>query len=72
MSRSYRVKGSKRLRHRMANGRFRETTLKDFGFTDADLMDGSMQKCAACHNGQRPILRKWTCHQCGHENGAMA
>lgn len=56
----------------MANGRFRETTLKDFGFTDADLMDGSMQKCAACHNGQRPILRKWTCHQCGHENGAMA
>ena len=69
MSRSYRLKGSKKLRHRMADGRFRQTTLRDFGFTDADMSDGSTLRCSACSNGQRAILKKWVCHQCGHENG---
>jgi cytochrome c peroxidase len=68
MSRSYKSK-YKKIIHRAGDGKFRQTTLRDFGFSDRDISDGSTLRCAACHNGQRAILKQWVCHQCGHENG---
>jgi len=68
MSRSYKAK-NKRITQRSGDGKFRQTTLRDFGFKDSDLSDGSAQVCKSCHHAQRAILRVWLCHHCGHENG---
>ena len=56
-------------RFRKPNGQFRRGTLRDFGFKDSDINDGSLRRCEKCKKESRPILiRGWVC-ECGHKQG---
>lgn len=57
----------KRAQLRKANGQFRKTTLRDFGFIDSDFSNGDLKKCEKCGEKSRPILKQWKC-ACGHKN----
>lgn len=52
---------------RRANGTFRRGTLRDLGFADSEISDGSLKTCEKCNKQSRPILvNGWIC-ECGHK-----
>lgn len=52
-----------RLIQRRGNGRFRATTLQDFGVASTDLAHGS-RRCKACGCVWQPILVAGHCPEC--------
>lgn len=59
-----------RIIQRSRNGRFRRTTLRDFGISSSELQDGPAV-CANCGYGSketwRPILKTGYCPKCGSQ-----
>lgn len=56
----------KRNQLREANGRWRKTTLKDFGIKDSDLnLDFKRAICTKCGLTRIPILNELTNCRCG-------
>lgn len=52
---------------RSSNGRFRKTTLKDFGFTDNDINTNKRLYCPRCKKTIMPITKTHSkiCYRCG-------
>ena len=70
MAKAYRT-SSGRIIQRRGNGRFRGTTLQDFGIAKSDLADGNMI-CAACGYGAgeekwRPVMKTGYCPKCNSQ-----
>ena len=62
---------SGRIIQRRSNGRFRQTTLRDFGIAKSELTTGGMI-CNGCGYGEneywRPILITGNCPKCGSKD----
>ena len=60
-----------RIIHRKLNGRFRKTSLQDFGISKFQLQIGKAV-CADCGFGEienwKPILKTGFCPKCGSQN----
>lgn len=65
MSRSF-IAPNGRIIRRGSRGRFRRTTLVDFGISNSELADGPM-KCAYCGHVWNPILKSGHCPECGSQ-----
>lgn len=69
MAKSYKT-SSGRIIQRRGNGRFRGTTLQDFGISQSELSDGAMV-CLGCGYGSneywRPVLKTGFCPKCGSQ-----
>lgn len=67
MPKSYKASNG-RIIQRRGNGRFRATTLQDFGISKSDLTDGPMI-CLTCGYGSaeywRPVMKSGYCPKCG-------
>lgn len=54
-----------RLEHRGPAGRFRPSTLEDFGVARAEINRAGNRRCAGCGHVWEPILVRGECPECG-------
>lgn len=58
--------------HRQPDGRWRRTTLQDFGVPAIDVNDGTEYRCLGCGERWIPILRSGVCPACGSDDKEKA
>lgn len=65
MARHYKTP-NKRIIHRSANGRFRQSTLQDIGIPNSMVATGKMQ--CVCGHQFFPLLKTGICPECGSKD----